>query len=185
MREELDRHYPAPVLWLPARDGGLALVPDDDVARLPGILREVELAAGAPILAGIAEAQPETVAEAAPLAREVLEVVRALGRRRGGFQLQDVALEFQLLRESPALTVLAACLDPLEGAPALLETLQRYTATGLNRRKTATQLGVHPNTVDNRLQRIAVLVGLDPQQAGDLPRLNAALAARARLRGLG
>ena len=47
-----------------------------------------------------------------------------------------------------------------------------------HRRRTAQALGVHANTVDNRLDRVAALTGLDPRTTRGLQLLGAALVVR-------
>lgn len=49
-------------------------------------------------------------------------------------------------------------LDPLADHPELLDTLRRYLDTEGNRRRTALDLAVHPNTVDHRIRRVAGLL---------------------------
>lgn len=48
--------------------------------------------------------------------------------------------------------------DALSNEPSLLETLQTYFKHGLHRKEAANMLGIHPNTLDNRLSRIEVLL---------------------------
>jgi hypothetical protein len=60
----------------------------------------------------------------------------------------------------------------------LLETLEAFLACELDRRRTARQLHVHPNTLDYRLRRIAELTGLEPGRPRDLVLLELALARR-------
>ncbi|KAA1421664.1 PucR family transcriptional regulator [Nocardioides humilatus] len=178
VREELDRHYGDPVLWRPQADGGLALVPSADLARLRSVLASVGRIAGASVHVGIARAAPDDVAAAAEVATAVAEVAQLTGRPDGGYELADVALDFQLRQPGPARAVLAALLDALDDRPDLAETLQVFVATGLNRRRTAAALAVHPNTVDNRLRRVAELTGLDPTDSADVPTIRAAIVAR-------
>jgi DNA-binding PucR family transcriptional regulator len=47
------------------------------------------------------------------------------------------------------------------GRPELLETLRTHLAHQQDRRATAAALGLHPNTVDNRLARIGEQTGID------------------------
>ncbi|MFE4720100.1 helix-turn-helix domain-containing protein, partial [Streptomyces sp. NPDC056728] len=56
---------------------------------------------------------------------------------------------------------IAALLDPVAGRPELLETLRTHLAHQQDRRATAAALGLHPNTVDNRLARIGEQTGID------------------------
>ncbi|MFI8461397.1 PucR family transcriptional regulator [Kitasatospora sp. NPDC085464] len=156
--------------------------PDGDAGvpwpQLATALTAAARAAGAPILAGAAAAVPADVPEAAALAYEVLDIARAFGRPPGLHLLDDVLLEYQLTRPSRARARLAALLEPLADGGELLTTLRTHLAGGLNRRHTASALHLHPNTVDYRLRRIAVLTGLDPARPADVLRITAAMAAR-------
>ena len=193
IHEELSRHYRETVLWIPATDGGQALIPiatapgessSTDIVRLERILGDVRRAAGADVHVGVAVATPSEVPEAARLSREVLEVALRLGRPPGLYRLVDVVLEHQLSRAGAGRDLLATLLDPLDGHDDLGETLQVFLASGLNRRRTASTLHVHPNTVDNRIRRVTELTGLDATRAEDLPLLHAALTARRTASGL-
>ncbi|MFJ8477177.1 PucR family transcriptional regulator [Kitasatospora sp. NPDC094011] len=146
--------------------------------QLAAALAAAARAAGVPVLAGAAAAVPAEVPGAAALAYEVLDVARAFDRPPGLHRLDDVLLEYQLTRPSRARSRLAALIEPLADAGELLTTLRTHLAGGLNRRHTANALHLHPNTVDYRLRRIAVLTGLDPARPADVLRITAAIAAR-------
>ncbi|MEU4120088.1 helix-turn-helix domain-containing protein [Kitasatospora sp. NPDC028055] len=149
-----------------------------DWSLLGAVLAAAARAAGVPVLAGAAAAAPAEVPRAAALAYEVLDVARTFGRPPGLHRLDDVLLEYQLTRPSQARARLAALLEPLADNGELLTTLRIHLAGGLNRRQTASALHLHPNTVDYRLRRIAVLTGLDPARPADVLRITAAIAAR-------
>ncbi|MFG2846204.1 PucR family transcriptional regulator [Kitasatospora sp. NPDC048296] len=189
---ELDHRTRQSALTALTPSGGLVLVPLDPEPesadgtapeapwpQLTATLTAAARAAGAPVLAGAAAAVPAEVPGAAALAYEVLDVARAFGRPAGLHRLDDVLLEYQLTRPSQARSRLAALLEPLADGGELLTTLRTHLAGGLNRRHTASALHLHPNTVDYRLRRIAVLTGLDPSRPADLLRITAAIAARA------
>ncbi|MFI9813705.1 PucR family transcriptional regulator [Saccharothrix variisporea] len=156
-----------------ARGGVAVLPPEADVA---GLVRRLQ--AVVDVRAAWERAATAELPAAHQRAREVLDVVLRLGRPPGLYRLADVLLEYQLGRLTPATAGLAALLDPLDDNPDLLPTLELYLAEGLNRRRTAALLHVHPNTVDYRLRRIVALTGLDPGNPGDLQHIGAALAAR-------
>ncbi|MGH3504580.1 MAG: helix-turn-helix domain-containing protein [Nocardioidaceae bacterium] len=65
--------------------------------------------------------------------------------------------------------------DKLHRDPDLVTTVTRYFQNDFNRRDTARQLYVHPNTVHRRLSRIADLTGANPRTARGLLVLGAAL----------
>ncbi|MFF9018309.1 PucR family transcriptional regulator [Streptomyces sp. NPDC014870] len=119
-------------------------------------------AAGVPLrVAAVLAATPSDVPEAARTAGEILRVARACGLRPGLHRLDDVLLEYHLSRPGESGRRIAALLDPVADRPELLETLRVHLAGGQDRRATAVALGLHPNTVDNRLAKIAGRTGID------------------------
>jgi hypothetical protein len=156
---------------------GIALLPDGvDPEPLVGRLAE---AVGRPVLAAAARAEdPADIPAAAREVREVLDLVRRLGRPPGLYRFDDVLLEYQLSRPGAGLARLAAKLAPLDDHPHLLETLRAFVERGHNRSRTARDLHIHRNTLDYRLRRVSTLTGLDlsiPEQAR---LLEAAVTAR-------
>lgn len=151
--------------------GGVLVIPDDitrndDELRtlLTPTLAALRDAAGAGLHATATSVPSGQTAAAAGLTAEVLELVLRLERPEGLHLLDDLAHEYQLTRPGPARRQLASVLDPLAAHPELLGTLRRYLATDGNRRRTALDLGVHPNTVDHRIRRITgvLTVPFDP-----------------------
>lgn len=186
MRAELERQVQDTVLSALSPDGGLALVPTTaapgepsaaDWDRLVQLVRHVARVSGAELTAAAVAAEPGAVADAARLAARVRRVAQDCGRGPGLYRLDDVLLEYQLALPSPARAHLAALLGPLDGRTDLLDTLRTFLASGLDRRRTAERLHVHPNTVDYRLRRATALTGLSATHGPDLPKLQAALAA--------
>ncbi|MGG8406989.1 PucR family transcriptional regulator, partial [Streptomyces sp. 12297] len=119
------------------------------------------------------------------LAGEVREVAAASGRGPGLYLLDDVLLEYQLSRPSPAREGLAALLGPLDARPELIDTLRVFLACSLDRRRAAARLQIHPNTVDYRLRKATEFTGLDAARGADVLTLRAALAARDAVRQAG
>ncbi|WP_410596870.1 PucR family transcriptional regulator [Amycolatopsis sp. lyj-23] len=159
--------------------GGLVLLPV--AGRGPdrhAVLDAAGRAAGVTVLAAAETAAPSEVRAVAAQTGEVLDVLRWFGRPPGLYHLDDVLVEYQLTRPGAARDRLAAALDPLDAHPELVETLDAYLRLDTNRRRTAAQLHVHPNTVDYRLRRIRDLTGIDPLHPAGLPRIIAASAAR-------
>ncbi|WP_326955735.1 PucR family transcriptional regulator [Amycolatopsis sp. NBC_01286] len=178
LRAELERQVREPMLTSLTTDGGLALLPERDRPWLDGVVREMARAAAVPVTAGVVVTEPDGVAAAAPCARRILAVARTFGRAPGVYRLDDVVLEYQLSCPSEARDRLAEMLEPLSGKADLLDTLRAYLRLG-DRRTTAAQLHVHPNTVDYRLRRVQALTGLDPTSTADVTLLGAAVVARA------
>ncbi|MEU0532742.1 PucR family transcriptional regulator [Amycolatopsis tolypomycina] len=159
--------------------GGLVLLPAAGrPADWDAVLDAAGRAAGVTVLAAADTAAPPEVRAVAAQTGEVLDVLRWFGRPPGLYRLDDVLVEYQLTRPGAARDRLAAALDPLAAHPELVETLDAYLALDTNRRRTAAQLHVHPNTVDYRLRRIRDLTGMDPLHPSGLPRIIAASAAR-------
>ncbi|OZM73765.1 transcriptional regulator [Amycolatopsis antarctica] len=189
LRAELDRRARVPVLSALAPEGGTALLPttvapeelsERDWDGLRRIIVEIGQTAGAEVTVGVVAAEPAAVAGAAATAREVLHVAQTFGRPPGVHRLRDVLLEYQLSRPSEAIDELAALLRPLDGNEELVQTLETFLRRG-GRRPTATELHVHPNTVDYRLRKIEELTGFDATALGGAATVTAALIAR-RLR---
>ncbi|MDX3357707.1 helix-turn-helix domain-containing protein [Streptomyces sp. ME01-24h] len=160
----LDRAFGTEVPALLDESGGLAVVPGhralpagDDALLAP--LRRV--CSPDVRLAAVPAAGPGDIPGAARTASEVLRLARAGGLPSGLHRLDDVLLEYHLSRRDESSGRIAALLDPIADRRDLLETLRTHLASRQGRRSTARQLGLHPNTVDNRLARICELTGLD------------------------
>ncbi|WP_020521163.1 PucR family transcriptional regulator [Catelliglobosispora koreensis] len=178
VQDEFERFTEEPVLSALDPTGGIVLLTMQDWDKLRHLILAVGSAAGAPVIAGGGLASPADVPATVREATEVLELVQRLGYEPGLYRLGDVLLEYQLSRPSAARAGLAELLEPLNGKPDLLRTLQVYLRNELSRTRTAAELFVHPNTVDYRLRRIAQLTGLNPASPQDLPHLRAAILSR-------
>lgn len=157
----LDHAFGVEVFALLEADGGRVIVPKDCPAPddLAGRLAK---AGGFEVrVAAVQAAGPEEVTAAARTATEILRITRACGIPAGLHRLDDVLLEYHLSRPSETSHRIAALLDPVADRPELLETLRTHLAHQQDRRATAAALGLHPNTVDNRLARIGEQTGID------------------------
>jgi hypothetical protein len=175
-------------LWRLTAIGANILVPTlpadapDWVASAEEVVDLCAAVAGADVLAAVAWGEgPAGVARAGDEAVEVLRLVGGTGRPPGVYRLDDVLLEAALsgTAAGPA-DRLSAILAPLEtgSGPELLATLEAYLANDADRRRTASALHVHPNTLDYRLRRIADLTGRSPATSRGLQVLGAALTLR-------
>ncbi|MET7517255.1 helix-turn-helix domain-containing protein [Streptomyces sp. NPDC005480] len=157
----LDHAFGVEVFALLEADGGRVIVPKDCPAPddLAGRLAQ---AGGFEVrVAAVPAAGPEEVPASARTATEILRITRACGIPAGLHRLDDVLLEYHLSRPSATSHRIAALLDPVADRPELLETLRTHLAHQQDRRATAAVLGLHPNTVDNRLARIGEQTGID------------------------
>lgn len=165
-------------------EGGSVLVPraegdDADPSRWRHLLSVMTAAAGAEVFAAVARADARTeIPEAASQAREVLRIARNSGLQPGLHDISSVPLAYQLSRPGAGQDHFARFLEPLEEAPELLETLKALLDRDGDRGRTARALGVHPNTVNNRLTRIRDLLDIDPVSTHGIVTLSAALTAR-------
>ncbi|MFF7878375.1 PucR family transcriptional regulator [Streptomyces californicus] len=157
---------PASVSLLSA-DGGHVLVPGmsgdkDGIRACEELCAPLRQACGTGVrLSAVDAAGAPEVPAAARTAAEVVRVARACGRPAGFHSLHDVLLEYHLSRRNESSDRIAALLDPLQVRPDLVDTLRAHLEHRQDRRATARHLGLHPNTVDNRLARITELTGLD------------------------
>lgn len=184
VRGAFDAEFDTTVLTVLDERGGTALVPTvperagDVVSTLRGFLRELTGIVGAPVVATAAVAPTAgEVPDAAQEAREVLRVALRLEREPGLYLLDDLVLEVQLARPGVANDRLVQRLAPLRSRRELLTTLRAVIDAKDNRRKAASALHVHPNTLAYRLRRIAEVTGLDPADPEGMRVLSAALTA--------
>jgi hypothetical protein len=171
LNEALEHYFGTPIPALLEGTGGHALVPRSAAGDSPASATAPPI--GDELVRGLAEVwggeirvavtiaeQPEQIGAAARRAAEILRLVCALGRAPGVYALEDVLL------------------DPLAERPDLLHTVRVFLDEEYDRRRTASRLGLHPNTVDNRLARVTELTGLNPATPRGVALLLTALALR-------
>ncbi|GAA2140780.1 PucR family transcriptional regulator [Actinomadura napierensis] len=170
-------------LMLPDEHGVHVLMPAHAAERLPELERLL-VGAGTeavPVIAGAARSQGTAdVPDASRQAARIAGIAQATGRPAGVYELGDVLLDYHLTGPGDSGRVVAAALEPLDAHPELLETLRAFLDGDMDRRRTAAALAVHPNTVDNRLARIARLVGADPRTTRGMLLCATALTLRGR-----
>ena len=167
------------------RSGGiLALTEGDRVTGLATVDADIPRANHECALIALGEPAPRrSLAEALEDVRLLLDIGCRTGRT--GEITTDSFLPELLLARSPRLAarLRERVLGPLEGSgegrsPDLLETLDVFLGSGLDRRLASERLHVHPNTLNYRLRRIEEETGLQLTQPTDITR--AALALRQR-----
>ncbi|WP_440712934.1 PucR family transcriptional regulator [Gordonia sp. FQ] len=123
---------------------------------------------------------PKAAVDAAELGR----LAKGLNRGPGAYRIDQLLLEFQVTRPSPARDRLAERVEPLFDQPHLLEALHSHLQFGADRKSAAAQVHVHPNTYTYRLRRIHELTGLDPTKPRESRMLAAALMVAGKWDGL-
>lgn len=171
--------YCSPVepLAMLSATGGTILIPGASATAAEELVARLAEAAGVPVFAAASMSAPERIPDAADNVYELLRLVQRLNYRPGVYRIADLALEFQIARPGVGRRHLSRLLDPLRRIPDLLPTLEAFVSTEANRKKAATQLVVHPNTIDYRLKRIQQITGIDPMKSSGLRALHAALIA--------
>lgn len=175
VQARLDAHGGEPVLGRLHASGGIVLLADLD-QPLEELAADLQEGAGAPVR--VAASRASSTAAVAAAAEQAREVLRLADAAPGLYVLRDVLLDYQLSRPSDAQEHLRGLLDPLDRFPDLLSTLEAYLSQDLDRRRTASALHVHPNTLDYRLKRIVELTGLEPATTRGLQLLAAAVGVR-------
>ncbi|MCF3129176.1 helix-turn-helix domain-containing protein [Streptomyces olivochromogenes] len=157
------------VLLLPLGDGDTAT----DVARrtarhLGGAVHEpVTVGSSAPVTDLFAH--PDTVAAAYGEGRRCLDALRLVGRLGDGAAAEDFGfLGLLLAGERDIAGFVERTIGPLVAyderrGTELLRTLDAYYACGMSPARTKDELHVHVNTVAQRLERVARLIGEDWQ----------------------
>jgi hypothetical protein len=165
--------------------GVLALTEGDRVAGLAPRGWRVPEPDDPRVLLAVGPISPRAeLADALDEARLLVDLGRQLWLS-GHVSAEDFLPEL-LLARSPRIggIVRRRALGPLESyaerrGSDLLDTLEAFIDSGLDRRAAAETLHVHPNTLDYRLKRAEELTGLSPGRPQDLLLLSLALKQRA------
>ena len=171
-----------------ARDGGTVLLlplsesspdgtaPPVTASRLAqDIAAQLGVAAGAPVTVGSSApvrapaAEPGAVAAAYPEARRCVDALRLLGRAGEGAAAEDFGFIGMLLTDSRDVgSFVRRTIGPVLDYDArrgtdLVATMEAYFACGMSPARAKDELHVHVNTVAQRLERVARLLGDDWQ----------------------
>src|SRR5262249_22845311 len=137
-----------------------------------------------PLVAGAFGPAPVAqLVDAFRLASRALETAHALGRR-GCVTFEELGLAPAVLADDDVARALAERYvapvqrDDRSGA-VVLETVERYIANGAQVEATATELGIHANTVRYRVTRYEELTGCSLRRGQDLVEAWWALRRRA------
>ncbi|WP_321881804.1 PucR family transcriptional regulator [Burkholderia cepacia] len=165
------------LIWIPMRPDDITWKSDLQLARQ---------------IASIADALPEVKAIGIGLpgegaqgwAMSATEASRALrfGREHVGDErvrlYSEIAVEESIRGTKRALTYLTSLIDQLASEPDLLETLRTFFNQLQRRKATASVLGIHPNTLNYRLERIENMLGARLDDASWIAKLDIALKLR-------
>ncbi|MFD6101135.1 PucR family transcriptional regulator [Nocardia salmonicida] len=172
-RMMLSRSFGQPVPGLESPFGATILVPESCATeRIRGMVGQTSLT-----VVGVTAGR-DRIPAAAEEAHELLDVAIRLHHPPGMYQIEDLAIEYQLTRPGPGRDRLESFLDPVAEFPDLITTLRAHINNGLNRRLTSRETHIHMNTVDYRLRRIYDLVGLSAHDPKLIWLLQAALIVR-------
>ena len=168
------------------------LVPGEDPRSVGEALAAAVAAAGGSATVGVCRADPEGLADGYAEARRCLDTLLTLGRAGEVSDPAGLGLARLLLGENGPDQLAAyveTTLGPVlaydaERGTSLRDTLDTWFATGGRVKDTAAGLHVHPNTVSQRLDRIAELLGPGWREPGRSLDLQLALRVH-RLQGQG
>jgi sugar diacid utilization regulator len=189
VRQRLERVVSPHILTALDQNGGYVLIPPtadhaaqtSQVELLTTLMPKLAVIAGAPLTAGYAwPTHTEAVPDTSRRANRLLHMALDQGKRNAVATLEEHLLEYHLSHASDATTGFRAIVERLSSSPELLQTLTVFFDQDFNRRRTARHLQVHPNTIDNRLARIAEIAGVDPRTSRGLMMLGSALATKTR-----
>ncbi|MGM7647931.1 PucR family transcriptional regulator [Nocardia sp. JW2] len=181
VQAELANRCDGKVLSLLSVDGGTLLLPATEFTEpeLDELIVHLSTAAQVPVRAVVMSAAPGEIPRAAEQVHELVEIVHRLGGPSKVYRPHELAFEYQLTRPGPARDYLSSVVDSLEAHPELMQTLEVYMATNMQRSRTARKMFIHTNTVDYRLKRISQMTGFDLNDVTGLCYLRAALLIRA------
>ncbi|MFD4444543.1 PucR family transcriptional regulator [Nocardia sp. NPDC058519] len=167
VRYVVEDHLGAGVLPVFDAKGGSFLLPapvgKSSRARYVDVVDGLRDSLGHPVvLVELHDVARGALRSAKEMISELCDLAAFLSKPPGAYTLDDLALDYQLTRPSPARTRLAAILAPLRDHPHLMQALQVHLRFGTDRKRVAEVLELHPNTVSYRLRRIAEITGLNP-----------------------
>jgi sugar diacid utilization regulator len=100
-------------------------------------------------------------------------------------RFSSIAIEESVRSSANVLRYLVSLAEQLATEAGLIGTLEAWFACGQRRRQAAEALGVHPNTLDYRLERIETLLGAKLDDADWIARLDIALKLRGATQAAG
>lgn len=165
------------VMWVPCIQGDTLVVADCRIME-----HTVALVKRAPMILtagiGLMNQGPAGWAMSVEEAFKALDLGRRVSEDRTIFCYSDIAVNESVRKTDNVLRYLNSLLERLSTEPELLTTLQTFFDRQQRRKMTADALGIHPNTLNYRLERIEKLLGATLQDGGWIAKLYVALKLR-------
>lgn len=163
------------IVHLLRADSGYLLAPARDSQDAAELGRRLRTYLHGAVWLAVAWRRNTEIEEGRQEASTVLDLAMCLATSPGVHVIEDVVVEYALMRDTAALTALLALIEPVVRQEALRTTLEALIATAGNRSKAAKSLEIHRSTLEYRLGRIDQLAGHTPLTARGLQTLAAAL----------
>jgi carbohydrate diacid regulator len=174
------RHHEL-VAWLPQTGPTNLLGQDCWICERSKVLKE-----GAPgvkaIGVGLPGLGPKGWHASAKQALKTLSYGRVAAKPSVVFRYSDFMLDDAAMKSEEIIRFLDSILERLSSEPDLLESLKVYFNADQQRKRAASELGIHPNTLDHRLRRIETMFGYSLSRMHCVRKLHSALQLR-ELRG--
>ncbi|MCP2243633.1 PucR C-terminal helix-turn-helix domain-containing protein [Lentzea aerocolonigenes] len=159
--------------------GGFLLAPAHDEKDAVQLCEELREDLADPTWLAVTWRPNTEIEDAGVQASVVLDLVTNLAAPPGVYDVQDVVVEYALMRDTEALVALLALIAPVVHHELLRTTVETLVATAGNRSKAASTLNIHRSTLDYRLNRVGHLTGCAPMAARGLQTLATALTLHA------
>ena len=165
------------IVWVPCIRGDSLLASDRRMAelgeRMVASIGEVKSCG-----VGMMGQGPSGWASSVDEALKALEAGARISEAGKVFRYSDIALREGARRADNVLRYLESLIERLSHEPELLRTLECYLDQFQRRKQTAAALGIHPNTLNYRLDRIREMTGGDLEDPGWVAKLYIAVKLR-------
>jgi len=165
------------IVWIPCIRGDSLLASDRRMGELA-----VRLIASVPefkqVGVGMMGQGPSGWSGSVDEAVKALEIGERVGGGDGVYRYSDIALNEGARRSDNVLRYLESLIERLSHEPDLLRTLECYLEQFQKRKQTALILGIHPNTLNYRLERVQEIAGGSLEDPAWLAKLYVAIRLR-------
>jgi carbohydrate diacid regulator len=169
------------VVWLPQTGPANVLGQDYWIGERSKTLKDGAFGINA-IGIGLPGLGPKGWQASVKQALKALNYGRATAEPSIAFKYSDFMLDDAVMKSDEIVRFLDSILDRLSPEPGLLESLKVYFTVDQQRKRAASELGIHPNTLDHRLRRIETMLGYSLSRLHCVRKLHSALQLR-ELRG--